>query len=145
MIKNKNVLITGATSGIGEALALYYAKNGAKNLFICGRNESRLTVVAQKCRQLGTIVYPEIIDVTNREQMKSWIEGCERIAPLNLVFANAGVATLQETDENIYNTFNTNVNGVLNTVLPAIGIYKNRLAQEQKKDSASSLDNSLIK
>ena len=51
MIKNKNVLITGATSGIGEALALYYAKNGAKNLFICGRNESRLTVVAQKCRQ----------------------------------------------------------------------------------------------
>ena len=90
MIKNKNVLITGATSGIGEALALYYAKNGAKNLFICGRNESRLTVVAQKCRQLGTIAYPEIIDVTNREQMKSSIEGCERIAPLNLVFANAG-------------------------------------------------------
>lgn len=140
MIKNKNVLITGATSGIGEALALYYAKNGAKNLFICGRNESRLTVVAQKCRQLGTVVYPEIIDVTNREQVKSWIEGCEKIAPLNLVFANAGVATLQETDENIYNTFNTNVNGVLNTVLPTIGIYKNRLAQEQKKDPASSLD-----
>ena len=29
----KNILITGASSGIGEALALYYAKNGAKTLF----------------------------------------------------------------------------------------------------------------
>ena len=38
MIRNKNVLITGASSGIGEALAVYYAQNGAANLFICGRN-----------------------------------------------------------------------------------------------------------
>ena len=45
--RNKNILITGASSGIGEALALEYAKTTAKNLFICGRNEKRLNEVAR--------------------------------------------------------------------------------------------------
>ncbi len=37
--KFKNVLITGASSGIGEAMALYYAASGSENLFICGSNK----------------------------------------------------------------------------------------------------------
>lgn len=139
MIKNKNVLITGATSGIGEALALYYARYGAKNLFICGRNESRLDVVAKKCRSFGTVVFAKVLDVTDQQAVKYWLEECEQTAPLNLVIANAGVATLEETTENVYNTFNTNINGVLNTVLPTIEIYKNRI-RRQTGDSNSSLD-----
>ena len=43
--KFKNVLITGASSGIGEAMALYYAASGSENLFICGRNKERLNEV----------------------------------------------------------------------------------------------------
>ena len=58
--------------------------------------------------------------------MERWINEAEQTAPLNLVFANAGVATLEETPENIYNTFNTNVIGVLNTLIPAVEIFKNR-------------------
>jgi short-subunit dehydrogenase len=50
MPRNKNIAITGATSGIGEALALYYAKNTAKNLFICGRDPSRLQIVAKNAK-----------------------------------------------------------------------------------------------
>ena len=38
----KNILLTGASSGIGEALALYYAKQPeTENIFICGRNQQR--------------------------------------------------------------------------------------------------------
>lgn len=122
----KNILITGASSGIGEALALYYAENGAQNLFICGRNKERLELVKAKCEEKGTKVFAEIIDVKNREQVQNWIEECEKIAPLNIVFANAGVSTGEETPEHIFNTFNTNVMGVLNVVVPATEIFKLR-------------------
>lgn len=64
------------------------------------------------------------MDVTDRQNTAAWIKKCEEIAPLNIVYANAGVATLEETPENIYNTFNTNVIGVLNTLIPAVEIFK---------------------
>lgn len=135
--RSKNILITGATSGIGEALALHYAATTAKNLFICGRNPDRLLMVTQKCQQLGSTVFSKTADVTNRRSMKQWLEECEKIAPLNLVVANAGVGTVNEDIESIYNTFETNVNGVLNTVLPTIEIYKNRVLSKSNSDNTS--------
>lgn len=125
MQKFKNILITGASSGIGEALAFHYA-GSAQTLFLCGRNKKRLESVAKQCRAEGCEVFAEVIDVTDRAAMEKWIDNCEKQAPLNLVFANAGVATLEETPENVYNTFNTNIFGVLNTVIPFIEIFKNR-------------------
>ena len=127
MDKNiKNILITGASSGIGEALALYYAKQPQTVLFICGRNKERLNSVVKQCRQLGAEVHSLVLDVTDKEKTAAWIKKCNTLAPLNLVFANAGVSTGAETEENIYNTFNTNIFGVLNTVTPAIEIYRRR-------------------
>ncbi len=125
--KKQNILITGASSGIGEALARHYAiTETAANLFISGRDPKRLEAVQKACERYNIKVYAKILDVTNKEATISWIQECENIAPLNIVYANAGVATLQEIPENIYNTFNTNVFGVLNTIIPAMEIYKNR-------------------
>lgn len=125
-IKGKNVLITGASSGIGEALAVHYAKNGAENVFICGRNAERLENVRQRCESFGAKVYAEILNVSEREKVKTWIEKSEQTAPLDIVFANAGVSTGEETPENIYNTFEINVMGSINTITPAVEIFKNR-------------------
>ncbi len=123
----KNILITGASSGIGEALALHYAEQpGVSCLFLAGRNAERLEDVAARCRQHGVQVSTRIIDVTDRQKMQQWLEECQQTAPLNLVFANAGVSTGEETPENIYNTFNTNIFGVLNTITPAIELYRRR-------------------
>ncbi len=136
--KIKNVLITGASSGIGEALAVLYAQRGAENLFLSGRNEKRLEKVVERCKSFGAHVEGKIIDVADKEAMKKWISECHKKATLNLVFANAGVSTGEETPENIYNTFNTNVIGVLNTVTPAVELYKNCLENSVKTIAITS-------
>lgn len=124
--KIENILITGASSGIGEALAEHYARRGAKNLFLSGRNEQRLQEIAERCQKLGANVFPKIINVCDKSAMAEWLAECEKVAPLNLVFANAGVSTGEENLENIYNTFNINVMGSLNTITPAVELFKKR-------------------
>jgi len=122
--KFKNVLITGASSGIGEALAIYYAACGSSHIFICGRNAERLENTKKECQKFKADVHTAIVDITDRNAVKEWIEQCNATAPLNLVIANAGVASIEEKTENIYKTFDTNVGGVLHTVLPAIEIFE---------------------
>lgn len=122
--KPQNILITGASSGIGAALAQHYAQHGAKTLFLTGRNPERLRQIADSCQKTGAAVYHKTLDVTDQAAVKNWLAECNQIAPLHLVMANAGVSTGEETAENIYNTFATNVTGVLNTVLPTIEIYR---------------------
>lgn len=129
----KNILLTGASSGIGRALAIYYAKQPqTENIFICGRNKQRLAEVKEECEKAGHAkIHAKVLDVSDKKSVENWINEAEKTAYLNLVFANAGVATLKETPENIYNTFNINVMGVLNTVIPAVEIYKKRLDKDK--------------
>lgn len=68
----KNILITGASSGIGEALSLFYAEAG-RTMFLCARNEERLNAVAERCRQKGASVYAKVLDVTDEASMRDWI------------------------------------------------------------------------
>ncbi len=111
----KSILITGASSGLGEALALYYA-TPQTTLFICGRDEKRLDDVTQKCTDKGATVHAKIIDVANKEAMHKWVLSCDEIAPLNLVIANAGVGGEDNPDL----IFDINMNGVINTIHPIL-------------------------
>ena len=120
-----NVLITGASSGIGEALALACARRGDL-LFLCGRDAGRLASVAERCRALGAVVHPSVVDVTDEAATRDWIRACDAVAPLERVFANAGVSTGVESEENVRRTWATNVGGVLNVVLPAVECFRAR-------------------
>lgn len=132
MTKFSHVLITGASSGIGEALAVHYAKLGTKHLSICGRNKERLDNVANNCSQYGATVETKILDVTSANETAKWIKECNEKQVINLVFANAGVATLEETSENVLNTFNINIMGVANTVLPTVELFKKAPSEQIK-------------
>lgn len=119
-----NVLITGASSGVGEAIALECAKRG-DTLFFCGRNQERLAAVAAKCRKAGSpAVYPEVLDVTDEAATRDWLQRCDAIAPLERIFSNAGVGTGIEDESNVRTTWAINVGGNLNVVLPAIEIFR---------------------
>lgn len=122
-----NVLITGASSGIGEALATECAKRGG-TLFLCARNEARLAAVADGCRRLGATVYAKVLDVRDAAAVKEWLFACEAIAPVERIFSNAGIGTGEETEDNVRATFDINVNGNVNVVLPAIEMFRSRSA-----------------
>jgi len=119
IISAMNTLITGASSGIGEALAIASARRGDR-LFICGRNKERLETVAARCRELGAPVRADTVDIADESAARSWIESCDDEAHLDRVFANAGVATGEESEANVRRTFAINVGGTVNTVMPAI-------------------------
>ncbi len=129
----RSILITGANSGIGSALALAYAVPGAV-LALGGRNQSRLDAVATACRGRGATVETGQIDVTDAGAMAAWIAKADAAARLDLVIANAGISgrTFSAkgdagggTDQTRH-IFAVNVDGVINTVLPAIQVLRAR-------------------
>jgi len=128
-----NVLITGASSGIGEALAIACASRG-DTLFFCGRNRDRLVAVERKCRDAGAVaVHAEALDVTDEAAMREWLTRCDRIAPLERVFSNAGIGTGIEDEPNVRRTWATNVGGNLNVVLPAIELFRNSSPRRRRQ------------
>jgi len=115
------VLITGASSGIGRALAVACAGPGAV-LHLGGRDEARLAAAAAACRALGANVRAAVLDVRDAEATAAWIEGAGR---LDLVVANAGISAgtgdrRPETAAQTRAVFGTNLEGMLNTALPAM-------------------------
>jgi len=121
-----HILITGASSGIGEALALAYAAPGVV-LSLSGRDQTRLERVADACRGKGAMANAAVHDVTDREAMAAWINARDLTAPIDLVIANAGIsAGMGESVEVTRRIFAVNLDGVLNTVLPALDLFRPR-------------------
>jgi len=119
----RSILITGASSGIGESLARLYARPGAA-LALTGRDNARLQEVAELCRARGASVLAETVDAANGAAMESFIQRADELAPLELVIANAGISeripSLEELGTVTRRTFDANVNGVFNTLFPAL-------------------------
>ncbi len=118
-------LITGASSGIGRALALALAAPGV-TLHLSGRDPARLDAVAGDCRQRGAVVASCVLDVRDAPAVADWIE---RSGRLDLVVANAGISAgtgqgESETPAQTRAIFATNLDGVLNTVLPAMAVLR---------------------
>jgi short-subunit dehydrogenase len=121
-----HVVITGASSGIGEALAYAYALPGM-TLSLTGRDAGRLEAVAKTCGDKGALVYTGLIDVTQEEQMASWLKEQDARQAVDLVVANAGISggrgVLQyEEPGQIRQIFAVNVDGVMNTVKPLLPV-----------------------
>lgn len=125
--KPNTVLITGANSGLGRALALKYAKAGAE-LYITGRNEIRLEKVKKACEKHGATVHKKCIDLKKTHILHAWLE--EIKDEIDMVIANAGISAGTggggESLEQVQNIFDTNINGVIHTIHPIMEAMKKR-------------------
>lgn len=121
----KNILITGASSGLGRALAQRFAAPGIQ-LALLGRNKHELGITADLCRKQGASVVAASLDVRERKALQDWIADFDEKNPIDLVIANAGVMHafrpdhLPEPAEAIDETFATNFTGVVDTVNPLL-------------------------
>ncbi len=124
----KKVFITGASSGIGKALALAYAKRGY-SVGLTARREEILQDVAQACEKLGGTSFVYRLDVQDAEKCKSVADQFMADAgSIDIAIANAGIGGddgLFSGDSNQINTIlNTNILGVTNTLIPFIPAMK---------------------
>jgi short-subunit dehydrogenase len=116
----RHVLITGASSGIGAALAVEYA-GPEMRLALFGRDEARIRAVAEPCRAKGALVAAVLVDVTDAETMARAVTLVDDAHPLDLVIANAGVSGAMLGDGNgVAHLFAVNVVGVAHTVEPLL-------------------------
>jgi NADP-dependent 3-hydroxy acid dehydrogenase YdfG len=125
----KAILITGAAGGIGAALARAYAAPGI-HLFLGDLELPKLDKLCAECGDLGALAHACVVDVTDKIAMEKWIVEADTISPLELVIANAGIshgnAVEEETADQIRAVFAVNLDGTLNTVLPALPLLRRR-------------------
>ena len=112
------ILITGASSGIGAALARHYAAPGT-HLVLNARGIDRLNTVAAACRDLGATVATRSLDVRDRQTVGEWLRETHAATPLDLVIVNAGINGGHpggdiETEAMAFETVDVNLNGALN-------------------------------
>ena len=90
VLRSKTALITGATSGLGLALARELAAAGCR-LVICARHQESLNSAAAELRTLGAEVLPHLCDVSQREQVEEMLGAArQHFGPIDILINNAG-------------------------------------------------------
>src|SRR4029077_14540034 len=98
-IKNKGVVITGASSGIGEATAVMLAERGAK-VVLGARGLDRLQSLARRIERAGGGDAYSATDVRKREDLTSLVNlACERYGQLDVLINNAGIGPISPLDD----------------------------------------------
>lgn len=126
----KHVFLTGASSGIGHALALEYASKGA-NLFVAARREKELAGLVSQIKKSGGSATAVRLDVSDPEAVNVALKAADKESGgLDIVIANAGVGTTDHAKSfawsEVEKQLQVNVIGAIATVTHAIPLMKKR-------------------
>jgi NADP-dependent 3-hydroxy acid dehydrogenase YdfG len=129
-IQNKVVIITGASSGLGEATAKRLAKNGAK-LMLAARREDRLQELVAKIEQDGGTAKYQITDVSDRSQVAALAKVTQQAyGRIDVLVNNAGLMPLSPLDETKVEEWDkmidVNIKGVLYGVAAVLPIMRSQ-------------------
>ncbi|MBN1331848.1 SDR family NAD(P)-dependent oxidoreductase [Candidatus Dojkabacteria bacterium] len=97
--QNKNILITGASSGIGAAFAKQVAEDKC-NIVLASRNISKLKKTAEMVENLGSTAIIIQTDVTKEDEIRNlFLEAKRKLGTIDLVFNNAGLGHIAKIHE----------------------------------------------
>lgn len=141
-INGKVALVTGAGQGIGRAIALRLANDGA-DIAIVDVNDAKTRAVADEVRTLGRKATTFKADVSKRDDVYATINHAEKeLGGFDIIVNNAGIANIQAltdvTPEEVDKIFKVNIEGVLWGIQAAAKKFK-ELGQKGKIISASSI------
>ncbi|PQP88541.1 SDR family oxidoreductase [Paenibacillus sp. AR247] len=127
-IKNKVVIITGASSGIGEAAAKLLAKHGAK-IVLAARREDRLQTIVNDIKQAGGEAVSVKADVVSAENMKDLAKfALETYGRIDVLVNNAGVMPSSRLNELRVDEWNqmidVNIKGVLHGIAAVLPVMR---------------------
>lgn len=127
-VKDKIVVITGASSGIGEATAKLLAKNGAK-VMLGARREERLQAIVKDIKDAGGQADYRTVDVTKPEEVEAIVKAAQdEFGGLDVIYNNAGVmpnSPMSEVRTKEWNLMiDVNLKGVLNGIAAVLPIFK---------------------
>jgi NADP-dependent 3-hydroxy acid dehydrogenase YdfG len=130
MSRPRTLLITGASSGIGRALAYEYAGGGAR-IALAARRADELDVTLEGVRQRGGMGLCIPLDVTDAAAVREAVERADReFGGLDMVVANAGFGVMHHASRaqwtDIAPMVRTNVDGAMATLLAAVPIMMAR-------------------
>lgn len=127
-IEGKVVVITGASSGIGEAIALLLAERGAKVVLGARRPELLEALVARIEEAGGQAVYART-DVKRREDLSTLVGlACDRYGKVDVLVSNAGIGLISPLDdlrvEDWEEMIDVNLKGVLYGIAAALPVFR---------------------
>ncbi|KYG28222.1 SDR family oxidoreductase [Alkalihalobacillus trypoxylicola] len=127
-IKDKVILITGASSGIGEATARFLAEKGA-HVVLGARRTERLEALAEEIQQSGGVAEYQSLDVTRLEQMQSIVDfTLSKFKRVDVIVNNAGVMPLSKLESLKIDEWNqmidVNIRGVLHGIAAVLPVMK---------------------
>lgn len=97
-LARSGVVVTGASKGIGKAIALAFAEEGA-NLSICARGATDLATTRDKLKESGVKVYAEACDVSDKRALKEFLENSHRaLGCMDVLINNASRQALGDDD-----------------------------------------------
>jgi NAD(P)-dependent dehydrogenase (short-subunit alcohol dehydrogenase family) len=116
ILSHRNALVTGGGSGIGKAIALKLAENGAK-VAIASRTQTKVEEAAEQSKKLGFPMLPLAMDVRNKADVERAVDAVvSALGPVHILVNNAGISgfsLLSDPDDTKWHDIvDTNLNGM---------------------------------
>lgn len=133
-LRGKKAVITGATRGIGRAIADTLAAEGA-DLAFCARDAAQVKATATALQKMGVSAFGACVDVGDGNALRAWVgESARRLGGIDILIANPSAFGTGNSEDDWKKSFDVDLMGVVRAVESATPFLE--IAAEKNGDAA---------